>query len=370
MRIIIYCLIIVLSCTSCASKSQPTKNKSSITGYKPITEQSLIYHYNTDAQFDLGQYTSYAYTKDGYYHMRLLKNDMYQITFTDQKANKTVPVCTKSNCNHQTATCDANFESNYNEDHSSKSKDYYIGYGYFQYYKGVIYLPVKKGDYVNLLKVSADGSTRTTALQLCRFLQITKKNGDATDTASYYPMLKIHRNHIYFTNDELGGKTATLYCKNLKTGSLEKIAHFNKNKPTIYSTHPYGNYVFCILAQTINGKLKTFLYAYNKKTKQTMLCGKNVIPEYTIAQGYAYFPGLSGSSSIYRLKLGTAKPHLLIKIPKQEDENIIFFTNKDYVIAQVVKNDDTFGSQIVLKGTKKIAYYKKSHYHPYQDAFS
>ncbi len=370
MNKIIYFLIIVLLCTSCTRKNTPTKTKASMASYKPITAQSLAYHNDTDAQCDLGQYTSYAYTKDGYYHMRVLKNDMYQLTFTDQKTKKTVPVCTKSNCNHQTASCDANFESNYDEDHASAKKDYYLGYGYFQYYNGAIYLPVKKGDYVNLLKVSADGSTRSTALRVCRFLQVTKKNGDATETASYYPMLKIHRNHIYFTNDELGGKTATLYDKNLKTGSLEKIAHYTKNKPTIYSIHPYGAYVFYILAQNINGKLKTFLYAYNTKTKETMLSGKNVIPEYTIAHGYVYFPGLNGSSSLYRLKLGTAKPHFLTKLPKQENESIIFFTYKDYVIAQVVKNDDTFGSQMILKGTKKVAYYKKAHYHPYQDVLS
>lgn len=101
-----------------------------------------------------------------------------------------------------------------------------------------------------------------------------------------------------------------------------------------------------------------------------MLCRKNVIPKYTIAHGYTYFLGLSSSSVINRFKLGTTKPHLLTKILEQGDENIIFFTYKDYVRAQAVKNDDIFGLQIVLKGTKKIAYYKKSHYHPYQDAFS
>lgn len=372
-----FILIVGGGCSSSQVSNEKKKEENKNTAIANVTtdqiaQKDLSYHFDTDAQCDLGDYTDYAYTKNGYYHMKLLNqendNMTYQLTFTDKKSGKTVPVCTKSNCTHTSADCDANFEEGYDGDHASANKSYYIGYGYFQYYKGSLYLPVKKGDYVYLMKVGADGSTRSNVMKLCRFLQITKKKGDATETESFYPMLQIHRGYVYFTNDETGGKTATLYRKKMGGDQIETIKHLKSHQPMIYRIHPYGNYVFYI-AGTMDskGNMKSNLYAYNTKNKKIFLAGKNISGNYTVYKGSIYYTNGFKTMRIYRLSLGSFQPTYITKTAMKEGESVHLYGNGKKVVVQFVNNDGNLDKQMILENTKKVSTYKTPKIKPYQN---
>ena len=360
-------LLSTLLVSGCNANNSSSKKKSVSQRTSSAKNEVINYtfNYETDAQPDIGQTPDEAYTKNGVYHVKYV-NDYYQITFTDKKSKKTVPLCTKPNCSHKTIECDANLPL---DDSELSNGESYVGNGYIQYYKGSLYAPFKYGDYVYLEKISADGSTRSRYMKLCRFLQVKSIQDGAENNSTYYPTITIHRGYVYFTNDEIHGTSATLYRMKLGSDKLEVIKAMKKGHPQIIRIHPYGDSVYFIAGEMSEDGYKYTgnLYRYNTNSNKVSVAGQSVIRNYTVMNGYIYYEDKKGDGIIYRKKSEDGKSERIGTVSyNQEDQTLLMWQYDGDLILSI--EDDTSGNiikQIRIHDNKKIETVNEKKYSPY-----
>lgn len=358
-------LLSTLLISGCSTNNSSSKKSESASSTKN-ENINYTFNYETDAQPDIGQTTDEAYTKNGVYHVKYVNDDYYQITFTDKKSKKTVPLCTKPNCSHKTIECDANLCS---DDLKLSNGESYVGNGYIQYYKGSLYAPFKYGDYVYLEKINADGSTRSRYMKLCRILQVKSIQNGAENVSTYYPTISIHRGYVYFTNDEIHGTSATLYRMKLGGDKLEVIKSMKKGHPQIVRIHPYGDNIFFIAGAMSEDGLNYdgHLYRYDISTGKTVLTGKSVIRNYTVINGYIYYEDKKDNGKIYRMKVDEDKSEFIASLSYDAENQEIFFHeyNGDLIVTFKDQSNWNVAKQYRIHDNKIVETVNNNKYSPY-----
>lgn len=349
--------LLLVGCHHTEKKESVSSNASSA---------SYTFNIETDAQPDLGDLPDATYTKNGVYRLNQLDDGIYQITFTDKKTNKTVPLCTKPNCNHKSIGCEANLA-----DDSTHEEVTYIGNGYIQYYKGALYVPVKYKDYVYLQKISADGSSRSLYMKLCRFLVVKSTSGIEEKSTPYYPTISIHRGYVYFTNDEIHGTSATLYRMKLGGDKLEVIKSMKKGHPQIMRIHSYGDNIFFIAGAMSEDGLNYdgHLYRYDISTGKTVLTGKSVIRNYTVINGYIYYEDKKDNGKIYRMKVDEDKSEFIASLSYDAENQEIFFHeyNGDLIVTFKDQSNWNVAKQYRIHDNKIVETVNNNKYSPYTE---
>lgn len=287
-------------------------------------ELDFDYVYETDAQAEIGIHATCAYTKDGRYYMKAMENSGANILyFYDNASGNTVPVCSKSNCAHNTEGCDAYF-----------SEEHYSLYPSFWYYENSLYFPMMEGDYLYFEKISLDGSTREKAGTILRWEEKVTVNADGSESIDLtFPIGQLHRGYIYFTNYSFGEQTVVLYRSKLgSSDTAEAIFTLEGNNPGILNIKPYGRYVLFQMCNFSNDYLdyEGGTYAYDTETGAISLIGEDIMGDYIIINNCMYYDDQKNRIHCKNLKSG--------------EENLLFegMELKEYYTSSLLTKENGF----------------------------
>lgn len=247
-------------------------------------ELDFDYVYGTDAQSEIGDYVTCAYTADGKYYMKPTNeyNDNNILYYYDYATDQTVPVCSKSNCEHNEEKCDAFF-----------SGEQYFNVPSFWYYEDSLYIPMKEDDYLYFEKISPDGSTREKTGVILRWEDKVTVNLDGTESVDMtFPVGQLHRGYMYFTNYSLGDKNVKLYRSELgSSDNAEVIFSLEGNNPGMFNIKPYGRYVLFQMCNFSDDYLdyKGGTYAYDTENGSISLIAEDMMGNYIIIENRMYY---------------------------------------------------------------------------------
>ncbi len=187
---------------------------------------SSEYCFETDHQYATAPLI--AYSKDGYYRLKQQEEDRI-LMFHDYKTNKDIPVCAKSDCDHNNEQCDAFFSH----------KEYHAPY--ISYYNGNLYVLKTSNGYHELEKISLDGSKREKSCNLYKQDIETTEN----EKCYFYPEMAIHKGYVYYSTEYPGNEKSYLYRVKLDSEEKPELLYEQDGKiPTLFDLKGIGNNLY------------------------------------------------------------------------------------------------------------------------------
>ncbi len=281
-----------------------------------LADYSLEYQADTDAQ-PWFAWTSVTSSENGYY---LWGPGQGLMMFYDPAAGRLIPLCNRPDCLHNNSECNAFFNA-FRSDGDQYARSY------VQFYEGNLYvIALDEEDYVNLYKVSPDGSSCEKYMQLYRADLSRVTDGDSVSTEFRSPYVCIHRGYVYFIiNDEKQFKIRRI---KLGTSDVEIIYEQPGERGNIYRMEAYGDYLFFQAGNFINEEyveIEGGIYAYNIETGSIQLVKKDAIRTYIIADGVIYY---SRDMDIYAFSLDSQEDNIVIKGAADMDD---FSADESYI---------------------------------------
>ena len=213
-----------------------------------------------------------AVAESGYYFLDWdYTEDSITLKYSDESSHKTIPVCAKAECMHNSAECNAKLEKNYL---SSQ----------LHYYKGNLYVVRVDSGMAKLVRIAKDGSFREEVAELF-------PNDNITSIS-----LVFHDNCVY-AYDHLGHTGALDSSENdeekmirvdLATGNISEVFSYQGAYSAIYGARSYGDKLFfqiyhCSLDRK-TAKADTYykLYCYDYETGNTEKISDKNIADYFV----------------------------------------------------------------------------------------
>lgn len=273
----------------CGCNGTPSNNTRTVDDEKIVHKncklENTSYTYGEDGQAELGMYPNTAYTPEGYYSFE--QNDSYfSLKYYDYASEASICVCGKANCMHTDETCNAYFSRNI----------YPVSVMWI--YNGSLYMPYCDGEYYNIMKISADGSTREKSCTIERIAAETSETENGTMMQSLYPTIMIHRGYAYYSTYYPGCESCILGRVKLDANEEpEELYKVDGAGADIYRMKPYGDYLFFQAGNyaenniDFNGGLKF----YNVVTGEIDDISDDIITDYVVARdGSVYYERESG----------------------------------------------------------------------------
>lgn len=220
--IIILCVLMFIFTTGCGNQKKDAADLQ--------TSTSSEYCFETDHQYATAPLI--AYSKDGYYRLKQQEMDRI-LMFHDYKTNKDIPVCAKSDCDHNNEQCDAFFS--YKEYHAP----------YISFYNDNLYVLKTSNGYHELEKISLDGSKREKSCNLYKQDTETTENENGYTVSNYYPEIAIHRGYVYYSTYYPGNEKSYLYRVKLDSEeNPELLYEQDGDYPCLYGLKGIGNNLY------------------------------------------------------------------------------------------------------------------------------
>lgn len=245
--ILVVLFILVLCVVGCGKKTEIEMNSN----YEEIVQLSLSDSYEEESQAYWGQRVhNLAKGEGGYYY---LSNSHY-IMFLEEETGAQYPVCSKADCNHDCATCNAYIGNVRNYDRYAEEKVYYNQSSIY-YYEGNLYL-IDREKY--LVRFSPDASERT------RLMEIKVKNIDSSDTK-----LLFHDDYVYVYNSvgdylENGDNTEEIIRYSLSDGKSQVVFRYTGPQVSVSNVRCYGNRLFFTISRFIKEQKEQKIYLKNE----------------------------------------------------------------------------------------------------------
>lgn len=230
-----------------------------------------------DAQFGI-------YTEDGLYYVNPVfygSKSGHQLYFYDKGADTSIPVCSKSDCLHEDADCDAFFDDSR---YPIMSNDELYAY------EGDLYVFCVDKGYYSIERVSMDGTERETVCRLMRSVRVSSTEDGMQNSAIYYPRICIHRGYVYFSTEYPGCESAELCRVKLeKEAEVEVLYTVAADVPQLYRLKPYGCYLFFQSGEVVDEEYKIDLYAFDTEEDIIYLVHKNVARNFTVNESALFY---------------------------------------------------------------------------------
>lgn len=304
--------------------------------YVPINPEDCVFVADTDAQPNIGQYPTRAYTDRGYYYLfkSYDNGNMVRLFFHDYATGRDVIVCSKIDCSHDSAECDAYFEDENYSDNMSYQND-------------TLYFLKREEGYQKVEAISPDGTERRTS---CTMLRVVVES-DKVQGYRSFAKTSVHRGYAYFSTFEPGNSTAELYRVRLDSDEQpELLCSTGKeggNVVMLYRIKPYGKYVFFQMGESGDGgyNYENSIYAYNTENGEITLVCKGAQRDYMVMGDSLYYFDMQ--DNIHRMKLQTGVSELFWENDREIESNKMF-GNNGYIIHELedVEYRDTESGEI------------------------
>lgn len=246
--------------------------------------------------------------------------------YYDIQSGQKVPLCNRPDCRHDDTDCNAYYPDVFNPI-AEDEQDVCYNRNHIYFYGGSLYLiGCDKEGYVNLYRVSEDGSSREASTRLYKADFTSTLGLDVPEWTA--PEVCIHRGYVYFVNP--AGKQPILRRMELGGSEPEEIYTTGEGKfPLIYRLKAYGDYLFF---QTHDSSVEDSLaeeglFVYDIKKGEVRQVKDSVIAPYQIVDGtlYYYFEG-----GIHSCSLSTGEDSVVVeKAPDMtfstDGQNLYFF---------------------------------------------
>lgn len=284
------------------SKQQVTEEKLDLENY------NLDYVQDTDFQTYF-QWSSMVKAESGYY---LWNEQKKQLVFFDIQSGKIVPVCNRPDCTHKDITCSADFSEDISREDSYSDT-------YLQYYEGYIYIVgIDTNDYVNLYKVSGDGSTREKYMQLYK-ADLSSEEGD--NVADFtQPEVCIHRGYVYFIDKK--ESMPSLRKMKLGTNDTEILYQTKEEHSEIYRMQACGDYLFFQAAHYKDEEyleMEGGIYAYNTISDKMIFLKNDIVSAYYLNDEQLYY---STTKGIQKYDLKTLKDEIVVEAESEYPSDV------------------------------------------------
>lgn len=283
-----------------AAKAKVIDENHSISGMPEekldLSEYGLGYQGAADARPEY-LWMSAARAENGYYVWGKAseRSGRGMLMYFDKASKSYIPLCNKPNCAHNSKGCNADFNSNGEEEVK------YIR-SYIQYYDGCVYVAGHDEEgYVYLYKVAPDGSTCEKYMTLYKADLSSTAEGENVKEFSE-PEICIHRGYIYF----MVGKESNLKLRRMELGGedVEIVFENAGSRPSLYRMKAYGDYLFFQSGNFTDDDcidIKAGIFALNVNTAKTQLVKKDAVSDYTVSDGDLYYTTAVGINR-YSLK--------------------------------------------------------------------
>lgn len=300
------------------------------------------YVYETDAQTEIGTYSTCVYTMDGKYYMQAMENSNSSLLFFyDNATGQSVPVCSKSNCLHNAEGCDAYF-----------SEEQYSLNPTFWYYEDSLYIQLKDGDYLYFEKINLDGSTREKAGTIARWEEKVTIHEDGTQSIDVtFPVGKLHRGYFYFTNYTPGSENVKLFRSKLGSNEEPEVVYtVTGERSHLLRISPYGRYVLFQMGHFSDDYIgfSGGIYAYDTEMGTISLVCDNAIRNFIVAENSLYYCDLE--NNIYCKDLKTGEEKIFYETTESEELYSVSLFSVDAGVVYQVLNTNTgeIEKQLVL----------------------
>lgn len=309
-RITIFILFILIASiiTGCSANSIYVNTEQNSNGFVEIE----------DYQNYLDIYSGMAKADNGYY---FISNSL--LHYFDISTSQSYPVCSKTNCEHNSDTCTA-FLSSLNFYPVQLS-----------YYNNALYLLGWEQDGANIYhnyiyQISLDNFKRKKAAYLF----------DSNGLASVVFM--IHRGYVYFSQGNLTMKENTVKLNRTKLGntkkndSIQSVFEFTGIGSTILGLSAYGNHVFLSVASYADEKgngYNSSLESIDIHTLKSKSIIENNMFAYFANGEYLYYEKNENTVNRVNLNTGEDKFFCNIKGPCyiSGDDNYLYFDNQQSI---------------------------------------
>lgn len=335
-----YCFIATFICAILVGCSGNTNEESehfdAINKVDAITKESLVYVSDTD---DQPNFRSEVYTEDGIYSMGYADDCdsfAYIMTFYDYETGQNIPVCTKTNCNHNDEGCDAIFEE----------KDYpsMLDIGY---YEGFIYVLYKNDGDLFLGKIAPDGSNREISCKLLKTDTLEEEEEDGqTSLSTYYPEWTIHRGYVYYTTTYPGNTKPQLMRVKLNSNLSDEVEILytrSGDYPDLYRISGFGDYVFFQAGNYTDSdmtELDAQLYLYDIDSGEISLVAEKVNREYTISENKVYYFDSDYNVAVYDVRTDERKIFCETEKGDEMSSQYTLFTRDEKIYYILTDYDD------------------------------
>lgn len=304
-------------------------------------ELDFTYVFDTDAQGESGDTSNVAYTREGYYYLQQLEmTEGMMLYYYDWESGQSVPVCSKSNCNHKGEGCDGYFDG----------AEYPLTR--LCYNQGNLYAVKQDGDYFGIYKISEDGAVREKSCTLMRQYVEEQVYDDGTTTTSYhYPTVQIHRGYVYFTDCYPGCKSCGLYRVKLDSQEEPEVLFtLSENSPHIYSLTAYGRYVLFKMGNFDDSYVNFSggLYVYDTQEGTISTIGEGLFSGSCILNQSLYY--YDSQNNILKQDLETSQVILFYENAQEQD----VYDNYNYE-----KKLFSYGSKLVFSFNNRETGYCK-----------
>lgn len=289
---------------------------------------AMDYNPYTDAQSFFTN-SRVAKSEHGYYYWD--SSHMGFMMYYDIQSGQKVPLCNRPDCRHDDTDCNAWYPGIF----GSQKGDVWYDTVYLYFYNDSLYLiGCDKEGYVNLYRVSEDGSSREVSTRLFR-ADFSSDDGSSMQQWQA-PEVCIHRGYIYYIDP----REKQPVLRRVKLGGTEPEMLYTVEDgklPKIYRLKAYGNYLFFQSADSSkeSSLASEGLHVYNIKTGEIRLVKDGIIAPYNIADGMLYY--YSSDEGIHCCSLATAEDRLVVeKAPDMnfstDGQNIYFFQEETGVL--------------------------------------
>lgn len=198
---------------------------------------------------------SVSRAENGYYYLHYDGNNLF-VKYFDEATKRSVPVCAKAECSHNSKTCNAWLDT-----------DEYLSSPIYYYNKN-IYVVRVDGGMAKLVSIKADGSDRKDIAQLF-----------ANDRVTSISMV-FHNGYVY-AYDHIGHIGSSDSGKeiikkiNIADGSSENIVEYEGQNSAVMGARSYGDKLFykifkySVDRQTLKADMDFQLYYYDYNKKET-----------------------------------------------------------------------------------------------------
>ncbi len=308
-----FCLI------SCTDSEKKLSTENIVKSKVGLDLSAMEYNPETDAQSGFANYNSHVTKSEhGYYFFDT--GHMGFMMYYDINLGQKVPLCNRPDCRHDSKDCNAYYMAIMNP-----ADGIHYSTNYVQFYDGSLYvIGYDEEEYVNLYKISEDGSSREYSTALFK-ADFTPSDGVVSRDSREWstPEVCIHRGYVYFIDLRETEKK----LRRVKIGESEaEVVYENESQSEVYRILPYGDYVFFQAAGVLGEEAEWDgnIYAYDIRSGEIQMVKKGVFTTYTIAGEQLYYCDDSG---IWGCSLVTMEEKLLVKDVK----SLNFSTDGKYI---------------------------------------
>lgn len=354
-RMILLLALCIVSCViSCADTGEKISTENTQTTGMGLDLSAMKYQQDTDAQPNF--INSKVTKSDRGYYFWSPTGTFSAMMFYDIQSKQAVPLCNRPDCDHLNNDCNAYYKSIF----APGEGDGFDVMNYVQFYDGSLYvIGCDDEDYVNLYKISADGSSRERDTRLYKAdFSATEESASKDWSGWVSPFVCIHRGYAYFVDNR--EKVPKLRRIKLGGTETEMIYEAVGTQSKVYRMEAYGDYLFFQTSDYTNyteenPKPDGGIYVYELKTGKVRLVKKDVIATYAIADDMLYY---FLDNTIWSCSLVTSKENLLVKdvcgMDFSIDEQYIYIFDKE---SATLETYDKKGKLVGSVGDKNLTGY-------------